>query len=130
MTPQKAGGFSALPLGADPRTVQRMAGTQNGKVKLFPADRGHHVPAPRDVGSALSGLRLLALPVGRSGWPVLVLCGALSLLVASLVVPCFFVSVSPLRLKRTRAPTPSVRHAQEIITALVIEQQVRVLDPV
>ena len=44
--------------------------------------------------------------------------------------PGFFVSVSPLRLKRTRAPTPSVRHAQEIITVLVVEQQVRVLDPV
>ena len=104
--------------------MQRRAGTQNGKVKLFPADQG------RDVGSALSGLRLLALPVGRSGWQVLVLCGALSLLVASLVVPGFFVSVSLLRLRRTRAPTPSVRHAQEIFTVLVIEQQVRVWDPV
>ena len=28
----------------------------------------------RDVGSALSGLRLLTLPVGRSGWPVLIPC--------------------------------------------------------
>ena len=46
------------------KTVQRRAGTQNGNVKLFPrASRG------------------------RSGWPVLVPCGALSLLVASLIVP-------------------------------------------
>ena len=28
----------------------------------------------RGVGSALPGLRLLALPVGRSGWPVLIPC--------------------------------------------------------
>ena len=81
---QKAGGFSALPSGADPRTEQQTEGadpknrhSQNGKVKLFPADRGHHVPAPKGGMSgwlALSGLRLLALPVGRSGWPVLVPC--------------------------------------------------------
>ena len=59
----------------------------------------------RDVGLALSGLRFLALPVGRSGWPVLVPC-PLSHLVVSLVVPCFFGCVSSLHLKRTGAPTP------------------------
>ena len=74
------GGFCALPSGAD-------------------SSQG------RDVGLKMSGLRFLALPVGRSGWPVLVPC-PLSLLVVSLVVSCFFGCVSSLRLKRTGAPTP------------------------
>ena len=60
----------------------------------------HSSSQGRDVGLALSGLRFLALPVGRSGWPVLVPC-PLSLLVVSLVVPCFFGCVSSLCLKRT-----------------------------
>ena len=40
---------------------------QNGKVKLFPADRGHHVPAPKG---------------GMSGWLCLVCVSLLCLLVA------------------------------------------------
>ena len=72
---------------------------------------------------ALSGLRFLALPVGRSDWPVLVPC-PLSLLVVSLVVPCFFGCVSSLCLKRTGAPTPkpsiSIRYAQEHVAVVVI----------
>ena len=88
------GGFCALPSGAENRAANtghrpKNRHPQNGKVKLFPADRGHHVPAPKGGMSALSGLRFLALPVGRSGWPVLVPC-PLSLLVVSLVVAGLF----------------------------------------
>ena len=43
---------------------------------MFPADRGHHVPAPEWEGCRVSSARSasLAVPVGRSGWPVLVPC--------------------------------------------------------
>ena len=67
--------------GTDPRT-----GTQNGKVKLFSADRGasRSSSCRRDVGSALAGLRFPVVPVCCSGWPVLVPCRSWSLSWASL----------------------------------------------
>ena len=72
----KSGGFSGTALrrrpqnrakkGTDPRT-----GTQNGKVKLFPADRGHHVPAPKGGMSGrlcLVCVSLLCLLVALVDW--------------------------------------------------------------
>ena len=68
----KGGRVWCTALGRRPRTVQRMAGTQHGKVKLFPVDRGHHVPAPKGGMSGrlclvcVSLLCLLVALVGRS----------------------------------------------------------------
>ena len=87
---QQGGGFCALPSGADPRTEQQTKGTdprnrhpQNGQVKLFPADRGHHIPAPKPCFACWS----LWLAGPWSPVPLL-------LLVVSLLVPCFFGCVS------------------------------------
>ena len=70
---------SALPSGADPRTEQGAPSqepAQIGKVKLFPADSGHHVPAPEWEGCRVSSSRsaFCSVPVGRCGWRVLVSC--------------------------------------------------------
>ena len=77
--PQKAGGSSALPSATDPRTEQQTKDTdprtgtlKNGKVKLFSADRGLHVPAPEGGKSGrhwlvcVSLLCLLVALVGQS----------------------------------------------------------------
>ena len=85
---------SALPSGTDPRTVQGAPSqepAQIGKVKLFPADRGHHIPAPEWEGCRVSSAR-----------PAFCFCACWSLLLAepgSLVAPgCF-----PSRLRFFRA---------------------------
>ena len=80
---------SALPSGADPRTEQGAPSqepAQIGKVKLFPADRGHHVPAPEWEGCRVSSARS-AFCFCACGSLWLAGPGFLSLLVASRVVP-------------------------------------------
>ena len=103
---------SALPSGTDPRTVQGAPSqepAQIGKVKLFPADRGHPIPAPEwegcRVSSARSAFRFCAC---WSLW--LAGPGPLSLLVASRVVPGFSGRVFGNVLKWTGAPTPKNVH--------------------
>ena len=99
--PQKAGGFSALPSGADPGT-----GTlKNGKVKLFSADRGH--PFQLLWEGCLVGLGWSAFPCCAYWLPWLAGPGSLSLLVA---VPAFHVFlpasfVADLSIRVLGAPT-------------------------
>ena len=103
---------SALPSGADPRTVQGAPSqepAQIGNVKLFPADRGHHIPAPEWEGCRVS-----------SAWSAFCFCacsslwlpgpGPLSLLVASRVVPGFSGRVFSKRLEVDRGTDPKKVH--------------------
>ena len=87
----EGGGFSGTALGRRPQNRAQKMGNDprtgtltNGKKKSFSPVRG-----------ALAGLLSLAVPVGRSDWPVLVPCRSWPL---SRLFVCFF-------LRRFRAPT-------------------------
>ena len=78
---RKAEGSLALPLGADPRTEQKKGhrpknrhSERKGKAVSCRPRASRSSSQGRDVGSAVSGLLFLVLPVGRSGWLVLVPC--------------------------------------------------------